>query len=331
MNQREMTTENFERDSLTAFEKMLQGYKKAKQSLVWESNMDDLIERMTHLPTAPFPTELMKLFDYNYLVLSDDISTLIQKALQMREQMQHTQRFVHIEEKYYSLPFLPKNTFLKKLKVFNNEGELCYQQIGKLYIRFNRLLIWILPGRKSFSFHDIFTFKQKSIQLRDLEIYYYSPFLDLTTTDPQCYYDFFCDYYGKTQFLKYFNTKDIISFALDNSFDNTLHNTPKALEEILKLTSSQQVLWAYFLFRLMGMKLRLHIDAAMMTRFLLIVNRNDLEDYKKSYFYKLVSKAPFVKEDKKLLADLETIRLHFQKSKLPTGDIDEEILNLITN
>jgi hypothetical protein len=40
MNQREMTTENFERDSLTAFEKMLQGYKKAKQSLVWESNMD---------------------------------------------------------------------------------------------------------------------------------------------------------------------------------------------------------------------------------------------------------------------------------------------------
>jgi hypothetical protein len=327
MNERKITTENFERDSLTAFEKMLQGYKKAKQSLAWESNMDDLIEKMTHLPTAPFPTQLMNLFDYNYLVLSEDISTLIEKALHIREQMEHTQRFVHIEETYFSLPFLPKNTFLKRLKVYNHEGELCYHLKGKLYIRFNKLLIWITPGKKEITIHDVFTIKQNTVQLRDLEIYYYSPFLDLTTTDPLCYYDFFCDYYGKTQFLKYFSTKDIISPAIDSA----LHNTPKALEEILKLSSSQQVLWAYFLFRLMGMKLRLHIDAAMMTRFLLIVNRNDLEDYRKSYFYKLVSKAPFVKEDKKLLADLETVRLHFQKSKLPTGDIDKEILNLITN
>lgn len=100
---------------------------------------------------------------------------------------------------------------------------------------------------------------------------------------------------------------------------------------MLNLTSSQQVLWAYFLFRLMGLKLRVNVEAAIITRFLLIVNRTELDDYKKSYFYKLVSKAPYVKEDKNLLADLETVRLHFQKGNLPTGDIEKEILNLITN
>jgi hypothetical protein len=327
MNETEITTENFERDSLAVFEKLLQGYKKAKQSLAWESNMDDLIDKLTHLPTAPFPNQLMKLFDYNYLVLSEDINAIIEKAMQIREQMEHKQRFIRIDEQYFSLPFLPKNTHLKKLEVYNHEGELCYKLVGKLYIELNRLLHYFKPGKKV-SLKDVITFKQKTLVNRNLEIYYYSPFLDLTTTDPKCYYDFFCDYYGKTQFLKYFSSKELISLTLDN---NTLRNTPKALEEILQLTSSQQVLWAYFLFRLMGLKLRVNVEVAIITRFLLIVNRNELEDYKKSYFYKLVSKAPFVKEDKNLLADLETVRLHFQKSNLPTGDIEKEILNLITN
>jgi hypothetical protein len=232
-----------------------------------------------------------------------------------------------MEEQYFSLPFLPKNTHIKNLKVFNHEGELCYHLVGKLYIELNRLLLCFRPGKKKLSIQDIIKFKQKSIQLKDLEIYYYSPFLDLTTTTPQPYYDFFCDYYGKTQFLKYFTSKELISLTLEN----TLRNTPKALEEMLNLTSSQQVLWAYFLFRLMGLKLRVNVEAAIITRFLLIVNRTELDDYKKSYFYKLVSKAPYVKEDKNLLADLETVRLHFQKGNLPTGDIEKEILNLITN
>jgi hypothetical protein len=327
MNETEITTENFERDSLAAFEKLLQGYKKANQSLAWESNLDELVEKLTHLPTAPFPTQLMKLFDYNYLILSESIESIIEKALQIREQMQHKQRFVRMEEQYFSLPFLPKNTHIKNLKVFNHEGELCYHLVGKLYIELNRLLLCFRPGKKKLSFQDIIKFKQKSIQLKDLEIYYYSPFLDLTTTTPQSYYDFFCDYYGKTQFLKYFTSKELISLTLEN----TLRNTPKALEEMLNLTSSQQVLWAYFLFRLMGLKLRVNVEAAIITRFLLIVNRTELDDYKKSYFYKLVSKAPYVKEDKNLLADLETVRLHFQKGNLPTGDIEKEILNLITN
>jgi len=55
MNETEITTENFERDSLAAFEKLLQGYKKANQSLAWESNLDELVEKLTHLPTAHSP------------------------------------------------------------------------------------------------------------------------------------------------------------------------------------------------------------------------------------------------------------------------------------
>ncbi len=126
--------------------------------------------------------------------------------------------------------------------------------------------------------------------------------------------------------MKYVSSKEKISTLPDLN----LYNTPKALEEALNLSSSQQVLWAYFLFRLMGLKLRVNVEISIITRFLHIVNKIDLEEYKNSYFYKLVSKAPYVKEDKKLLHDLEIIRLHFQKSNLPIGEIEKEILNLIT-
>lgn len=320
-------TANFERDSLAAFEKLLQSYKKADQTLAWESNLNELVGKLTHVPTAPFPTQLMKLFDYNYMVLSEDIESIIEKALLIREQMQDKQRFICMEEDYFSLPFFPKHTHIKKLKVYNHEGELCYHLIGKIYLELNRLLFWFSPGKNKLSFHDIIKFKHKTIHLRDLEIYYYSPFLDLTTTEPQHYYKFFCDYYGKTQLLKYFSTKEIISLTPDNH----LRNTPKALEEILKGSSSQQVLWAYYLFRLMGLKLRINVEVVIITRFLLILNRIEIDYYKKSYCYKLVSKAPYIKDDKKLLVDLETVRLHFQKSNLPTNDIDKEILNLIRN
>ncbi len=326
MIEAEITTENFEKDSLKTFEKLLQGYNKAKEALAWESNLENLIKKMTHLPTAPFPRQLMKLFDYHYIVLGEDIVTLINNALRIREQMQHKQRFVRIKEEYYSLPFLPKNTYLKRLNVYNHEGELCYYLQGKLYIRLRRLLIWLSPRRQKIAFHDLIAVKQTMVRLQNLEIYYYSPFLDLSTTNPVCYYDFFSDYYGKGQFLKYFNTKSNTPQPLKI----TLHNSQQALGKVLRLSSSQQVLWAYFLFRLIGLKLRVNVEVAIITRFLLVVNNVSLEDYKKSYFYKLVSKAPFVKEDKRLITDLEVVRLHFMTSKLPTGDIEKEILNLIT-
>lgn len=323
-----LTTTNFERDSLAAFEKLLQGYKKALQSPVWEGKLDDLIEKMTHLPTAPFEVKLMNLFDYNYLVLSEDIHSIIDKSLVIRKSMEHEERFVKIEEQYYLLPFLPKNTHLKSLKVFNHEGELCYQVTGRIYIQLKRLLICALSCKRNLCVQDVFTFKQTFTRLKDLKIHYYSPIIDLTTTDPQLYYDFLCDYYGKAQLLKYISSKEITSQNLENTLLNT---TPRALEDVLKLSSSQQVIWAYFLFRLMGLRLRGNIDACVLTRFLLIVNKTSLEDYRNSYFYKLVAKAPHLKENKKLLVDLEIVRLHFQKNNLPIGDIETEILNLITN
>ncbi|MCK4922001.1 MAG: hypothetical protein KAS71_13210, partial [Bacteroidales bacterium] len=211
--------------------------------------------------------------------------------------------------------------------VFNHEGELCFLQVGKLRVRYGKLLKCIIPGNKNVLLQDAFRFRQKSVQYKKLEIYYYSPFLDLSTTNPDSFYDFFCDYHGKIQLINYLATKDKVSIIPDV---NHTHY-PQALENILSLTSSQQVLWAYFLFRLIGLKLRVNIEVAMLTRFLLIVNRTDLNEYKNSYFYKLVSKAPYVKEDNKLLPDLETIRVYFQQSNLPTGDIEKEILNLITN
>ena len=325
MKQKEFNNEVFEKDCLAIFEKLLQGYRKAKQSNVWESNMEGLVEKLTHLPTDPFPCKLMKLFDYDYLVLSESIESIIEKTLNIRGQMEHTQRFVKIKERYFSLPFLSQNTHLKRLEVFNNEGELCYLLTGKLRIRFGKLLTWLIRQKKEVTLQDVFWFKQKTIQYKELEIYYYSSFIDLSTVNKKDYYDFFCDYYGKIQFLDYVNSK---------VQENTSHDIPngcvtKKYEKVLNLTSSQQVLWAYFVFRLMGLKLRVNIEVSMLTRFLYIVNNLEFSGYRSSYIYKLVSKAPYVKKDKNLLADLEGLKLHFQESKLPTGDIEKEILNLI--
>ena len=327
MNKREINSEKFEKDCLATFEKLLQGYRRANQSSAWESNMDELVDKLTHLPTDPFPIKLMELFDYNYLVLSESIENIIGKSLAIREQMKHTQRFVNVNERYFSLPFLSPNTHLKRLEVFNHEGELCYLLVGKLRINISMLFKWIIPGKMNVRLQDILVFKQKSVQHQELEIYYYSPILDLSTTNINSYYEFFCDYNGKLQFINYLATKDKASIIPQGNLD---HST-LALKKILSLSSSQQVLWAYFLFRLMGLQLRVNVGVAILTRFLLIVNRADLNEYKNSYFYKLVLKAPYVKEDKKLLSELETVRLHFQQSNLPTGDIENEILKLITN
>lgn len=322
----EITTEEFEKDSLAVFEKLLQGYNKAKDHSAWESNVDNLIQKMTHLPTAPFPVQLMKLFDYHCLVSGEDITTIIDKALEIRKQMQHKQRYIRIKEKYYSLPFLPKNTYLKRLNVFNHEGELCYYIEGKLYLRLQRLLICLSPGRRKVALHNLFAVKQKTVRIQELEIYYYSPFLDLSTTNPRSYYNFFCDYYGKTQFLKYFNAKNLISQPLELP----LKSTPMALDEVHRLSTSQQVLWAYFFFRLLGLKLRINVEVAVITRFLLIVTKNSLDNYKTTYFYKLLSRAPYIKEDKRLITDMETVKLFFQANKLPIADIEKEIQNLLT-
>ncbi|MBS2101377.1 hypothetical protein KEM10_24060, partial [Carboxylicivirga linearis] len=114
MINQKIVAENFEKDCLAVFENLLQGYRKAKESTVWESKMDNLVEKLTHLPTAPFPTELMKLFDYDFLVQSEDINSIIEKALIIRERMKHTKRYVTINERYFSFLFLPPNTHLKR-------------------------------------------------------------------------------------------------------------------------------------------------------------------------------------------------------------------------
>lgn len=43
-----------------------------------------------------------------------------------------------------------------------------------------------------------------------------------------------------------------------------------------------------------------------------------------------MDKAPYIKNDKNLLVDLEVIRLHFQERNLPIGDIEKVIIELVT-
>lgn len=325
MINQKIVAENFEKDCLAVFENLLQGYRKAKESTVWESKMDNLVEKLTHLPTAPFPTELMKLFDYDFLVQSEDINSIIEKALIIRERMKHAKRYVTIKERYFSFLFLPPNTHLKRLEVYNNEGELCYLQVGKIRIKPKAILQWLIPGKKQVKFQDVINFRQKTFNYKALEIYYYSPLVDLSSTNPQDYYNFFCDYFGKLQFLKYFKSNGNIE-----AFPNLQQIKPRTHDAILKLSSAQQVLWAYFIFRLLGLKHRVDVGNSTLARFLCVVNGIDVDNYKNVYFYRLIDKAPYIKNDKNLLVDLEVIKLHFQERNLPTGDIEKVIIEIVT-
>jgi len=325
MIERDFSSEDFEKDCLAVFEKLLQGYKRANQTSTWESDMNALVDKLTHLPTDPFSRKLMELFDYHYLVLSKPIEKIIGEALEWREQMKHAERFVTVNQKYFSLPFLQTNTYIKKLEVFNHDGELCYRQTGVLRLNFKQILKRYILRDKTICFQDLISFKQKITQRQELEIYFYSPIVDLSSTTPSDYYRFFCDYYGKTQFLNYFKTKakDIPEKVGGQFFMSS------RIDKILSLSSSQQVLWAYFLFRLLGLKLRLNFEASMLARFLLILNRTETDDYRNTYYYKLSNKAPFVKEGKTLIVELEKTRMLFKEANLPTDDIDEVITKLL--
>jgi len=311
----EQGNDNFEKDCLAVFEKLLQGYKRAKESNVWEANIDELIDKITQIPTEPFSKRLMGIFDYDYLVKSESIESIIEKSLLIREQMEHTQRFVTVNEKYFSLPFVPAKTHRKKLEVYNNKGELCYTEVGKVHINIKQLILWIFFKNSDFKLQDIFNIEQSTKEFKTLEIYFYSEHINLSTTDHKAYYTFFCDYYGKHKFLKYINTNQ------DASEDKPKATGIKAITELSKV---RQVLWANFIFNLIGLRLRENLDTSSLTKFLLLLNKNNLDDYKNSYFYKLAGKLHEL-DSRKYLRDLEYMRNLFLDKNLSTRDIDREI------
>lgn len=316
-------TDKFEKDCLVVFEKLLQAYKRAKQTTAWESDMKSLVEKLTQLPNDPFSIEIIELFQYHYLTLSEKIDTVIDKALSIRQHQESTQRFITVKQKFYNNLFLPRNTYLKSLRVFNHENEECYRVKGKIQVNFIKLIKWAI-GYKCHSFTNALSFKQKTKQYNSLEIYNYSQYINLSNTTRADYYSFFCDYYGKAQLINYLNNKHTASSQSKNEVPYT------SLISVQTLSTSQQVLWAYFFFRLMGLKLRVNTSVSTLVRFLHIINRIDVNTYKQSYYYTLAKSAPYLKEDKNLLKDLETVRLHFIQNKLPVDDIEKEVFLLVS-
>jgi hypothetical protein len=319
--EKEFCNEQFEKDCLANFEKLLQGYRKAKQINVWEDNLDALVDKVTQLPTDPFSSELMNLFNYYYLVLSEDINSLIEKSLEVRELLKPTERFVTIDEKYYNIPFIPSNTHIKRLEIRNNENEICYLQKGRLSFNFKHLFPCINPFNRKYHIKDLISIKQKVLQDRELELYYYSHFVDLSTISPQNYYDFYCDYYSRIQLINYVNSKGTVELI-----PGAIKDQPKNIfESVLGLTSAQRVLWSYFMFRVLGLKLHINLDIAILTRFVHVLHNLAPDEYRNYYYYTLAKKLPYIKGDKSLLKDLEVVRLEFKKYNLPTNDIEKEI------
>ena len=242
MTKKNFSVEQFEKDSLAVFEKLLQGYRKTRQSKIWETEMDELIDRLTILPNDPFTVELMKMFDYDYLVLSNDIREIIDKALIIRNQMEHMKRFVTIDKTFFKIPFITSNTHLKSMEVFNSEGVLCYKVEGNIEINYRNILRKLNPFFRETKKGKIISIILKTHQLINLEIFHYSPFVDCLSTDIEDYYDFFCDYYGKVQFVQFYHNKET-----DNDSKEVSHRVnSNDIFDLSTLTDAQQILWAYF-------------------------------------------------------------------------------------
>lgn len=163
----EISTSRFEKESLVTFEKLFYSYKNAKDSNVDEPGKEKIVNKLTHLPNDPFSTKLMELFDYYYLILSEDIESIIRRALEMRVYMEHTERYVTLEEKYFPKWLQPFDTQLKSLRVIDHEGDLCYLQVYKVRINFCKLFKSLLPFRKKVSRNDLIVFREKTIQKKN--------------------------------------------------------------------------------------------------------------------------------------------------------------------
>lgn len=314
---------DFEKESLEKFENLLNGYRKAQETFTWESNIDELVDKITHLPTDPFSIRLMELFDYDYIVSGDSINLILEKSLIIREQMQSMKRFVNVTEEYYRIPFLKKDRFINKVEILNNDGELCYQIQNRISINYRELFYQtIFSLYQKIKLDDILTFDKEVIEFKKLEIFYYSEFIDLSTISKESFYSFYIDYYGKTQFKRFLQSKE--SLDLEPTLLPSLNKC--ILNDVAKLSKVQQTLWAFYIFRLFGLDLRSNLGVVNMTRFLLLINNDNTVNYKNSYFYKLALKVKDNKKGRSYLTNLSIVETMFERNNFPTDDIKNDFL-----
>ncbi|MEN8883680.1 MAG: hypothetical protein ABF244_05560 [Flavobacteriaceae bacterium] len=303
MNTGEITAEQFEKDSLEKFERILQSYRRAKESSHLAIDMEKTIEMLLDFPTDELSISMMKLFDFEYLVKGISIDKLIAKALCYEKEILATPRSIKVKLSFYKFPFVGKEKYLKRYETFNHKDECCYLIKGVFRVSLSKGVYYY----------------QNNTVFKELEIHKYSKYLSDSQNTSDCFYSFFMDYHSKVLFVKYFsNLKKEEGRISSNA-------TKNILTEVLQMTNAQQVLWSYFFFRGIGLKLRLNLEGAMLTRFVHAINQMELKNYRNSYVHKLVMKAPYVKSDKNLVTDLLLIKSHFQKCGFSTLEIENEI------
>ena len=303
MKTEEFTAEQFEKESLERFEEILRSYQRAKANPHLEIDIEKTIELLLDFPTDSLSVSMMRLFDFEYLVKGVSIDNLITKAQIFEKENALAPRNIKIKLIFYNFPFLSKEKYLRRYEILNYKNESCY----------------LIKGSFGFTLSKGVFYQQKNTSYRELEIHRYSKYLNDENNSIAYYYSFFVDYHSKVLFVKYFtNSKK------ENNIICSQGNT-NILTEVLQMTNAQQVLWSYFFFRGIGLKLRLNLEGAMLTRFVQAINRMELKNYRNSYVHKLVMKAPYVKSDKNLVADLLLIKTHFLKHGFSSLEIENEI------
>ena len=168
------------------------------------------------------------------------------------------------------------------------------------------------------------------IQKKELRIYFYSPIVNIHTTDLNKYFEFYIDYYSKKLFRDFLtgylaHTKPIIGSHKSFQANGDREQDEPADFNTSKFTKAQIVLLTYYYFRELGLEPRVESYVSTMVRFLHIITRTNYTKTKNSVYYKMALKAPNFKTDRNLIKDLEVVKTEFERVELPTIEIEKEI------
>jgi hypothetical protein len=237
------------------------------------------------------------------------------------------------ENKYYNYHLVTRNKHIKEQVILDADGDICYITRYKLKIKLKYLFLSKIAKTKEEkeSMERLFLGLQPEVvQKKELFIYYYSPIINIHTTDINKYFEFFVDYYSKklfrnfiTEFFEKEKPLGEISHGVNQS-DYDEFNKPVEFD-VSRFSNAQIVLLTYFYLKEFGLEPRVGTYVTTMVRFIHIITQTNYTKAKNSAYYKMAMKAPNFKSDPKLLKDLEIIMEEFKRVELPTDEIEKEI------
>lgn len=335
----EYSNDIFEQKSKSNYEKLQNSFLNTVNKVRWnkEKSINHIInfflEEIAVIPNDPFSENLIGILEWEYGVLAKDINSILIQIDPVRKRLLPKERRVCFKNKYYNHHFVTRNRHIRKQIIYDADGDICYITRYKLKIKLKYLFLAILSKTREEkeSMERMFLGLQPEvIQKKELQIYFYSPIVNIHTTDLNKYFEFYVDYYSKKLFREFLSgylthAKPVIGNHKIFQINGDKEKDEPVDFNTSKFTKAQIVLLTYYYFKELGLEPRVESYVSTMVRFLHIITRTNYTKTKNSVFYKMALKAPNFKTDQNLIKDLEVVKVEFERVELPIIEIEKEI------